>query len=400
MSLYDQITAPPRSAEMPELEFRAAEALFEQVPVVDRHVRGMASFLWEVRGPVREALGPEIRQLPAPGVDPMRVAAVDSAHQALSTAGMTVVFCAGFRTSASNCEDEQFEQATVDSGFEVEPLARLMRHHIESQLLWFEHQGEDQITILDNSFLTLVTAAAQAWALRERCDAGSLSYEILQGWCEAHLGSEGSLALMLRNARVIALPKVGSAQSLISEVYDRIGLDERARIHPAARGQHDRLLLRFALRQGEYLAPRPLSPGSPHNQRWRQFSGDFPGRAEIQRHFIAPADDPERGIDVVYFRPRRAIGAAEGPVMRVELHRPVARNEKALHQILLTLEDSLDGEHPEPVPQLLADHYAKGAIAHAPAAVIEAAYGQMLAERPDDHEYIDLITALLQAQRS
>jgi hypothetical protein len=399
MPLYDENRTSPRSVEMPELEFHAAEALFEQVPMVHMHVRELASFLWSVRDPVREALKPDIRQLPAPGIEPMRTAAVDSSHKTLSTAGMSIVFCAGFRTSASNCEDHRFVHATVDSGFETEPLARLMRHQIETELLGFDRQGEDQITLLDNSFLTLATAAAQAWALRERCDPASLSYETLQAWCSTHLGPDGSLAVMLRNTRVIGLPKVGSAQSLIAQIYDQIKLDERVRIHPAARAQHDRLLLRFVLRPGEYLAPRPLSPGSPQNQRWRQFSGDFPGRAEIQKHFIAPADDPERGIDVVYVRPRRATGAAEGPVMRVELHRPVARSERALHQILLTLEDSLDGEHPEPVPQLLADHYAKGAIRHAPAAVMEATYGELFQERGDP-EFIELLTALFQEQRS
>jgi hypothetical protein len=312
---------------------------------------------------------------------------------------MCVVFCAAFRTSASNSEDHRFALSTVDPGFEVEPVARLMRCHMEAELLGFDDRVEDQITILDNSFLSLPAAASQAWALLDRCDPGSLTEETLRAWCEAHLGDQGSLATMLRNVRVVALPKVGAAQSLITDLYDRMELDDRVRNHPAARAQHDRLMLRFALEPGEYLAPRPLVHGGSTDRRWRRYFSDFPGRASVERHLDAAEDDPEHGIDVVYLRPRRALGAADGPVMRVELHRVVARNEQALHRVLLTLEDALDGEHLEPVPQLVADHFAKGAVSHAPAAITEAAYCALLDDR-DDPEFIDRITALFAAQRS
>jgi hypothetical protein len=401
MSLYDESQIHSRAVATPELEFRAAEALFAQAPPFRSRVRQTVAFLEDIGPRARRALEPEIRRLPTERpAQTLRTAAVDSSHKTLATAGMCVVFCAAFRTSASNSEDHRFSHAQVDPGLEVEPVARLMRCHMEAELLSYEHQGEDQITILDNSFLTLPAAASQAWALLDRCEPGSLTAETLHSWCDAHLGEQGSLATMLRNARVIALPKVGAAQSLIAELYDRMGLDERARSDPAALAQHDRLLLRFALVPGEYLAPRPLvEPGGASHRRWRRFFGDFPGRFEVQRHFDADADDPEHGIDVVYVRPRRAVGAADGPVMRVELHRPVARNHEALHQVLLTLEDALDGEHPEPVPQLLADHYAKGAVSHAPAALSEAVYGELLADR-DDPQFIDLVTALFAEQRS
>jgi hypothetical protein len=402
MPLYEDTRLPgDPPAATPELEFRAAEALFEQTPAFRSHVRDIAAFLEGLRDPARAALMPEIRELPAPHPElTLRTAAVDSSHKPLSTAGMTVVWCAAFRTSASNSEDHRFAHAPVDAGFEVEPIARLMRCHMETELLTFERQGEDQITILDNSFLTLPASASQAWMALERCEPDSLSYDTLRVWCEQHLGADGSLARMLGNGRVIALPKVGAAQSLIDDIYDRVGLADDIRRRPAARAQHDRLLLRFVLRPGEYLAPRPLvDPGGAGDRRWRRFFGDFPGRDVVQAFFDAPLEDPEHGIDVVYVRPRRAVGAADGPVMRVELHRPLARNEDALHQILLTLQDSLDGEHPEPVPQLLADHYAKGAVRHAPAAVTEAVYGDLLDSR-DDPEFIDLVTALFQEQRS
>lgn len=402
MPLYEDIRLPGNPpAATPELEFRAAEALLEQTPAFGSHVREIAAFLEELRDPARAALMPEIRELPAPHPElTLRTAAVDSSHKTLATAGMSVVWCAAFRTSASDSEDHRFAHAPVDPGFEVEPIARLMRCHMECELLTFDRQGEDQITILDNSFLSLPAAASQAATALERCEPDSLSHDTLATWCDAHLGSEGSLAVMLRNVRVIALPKVGAAQSLIEDLYDRVGLAADIRRRPAARAQHDRLLLRFILRPGEYLAPRPLvDPAAGGDRRWRRFFGDFPGRDVVQAFFDAPLEDPEHGIDVVYVRPRRAAGAADGPVMRVELHRPYARNEDALHQILLTLEDSLDGEHPEPVPRLLADHYAKGAVRHAPAAVAEAVYGELLDSR-DDPEFVDLVTALFQQQRS
>ena len=390
---------PP--AATPELEFRAAEALFAQAPAFGDHVRGVAAFLEDHRSALRGALLPEIRVMPAPHPElTLRTAAVDSSHKTLHTAGMNVVFCAAFRTSACNAEDHRFAHAPVDPGFEVEPVARLMRCHMEAELLTFERLGDDQIAILDNSFLSAAASASQAWMALDRCDPGSLTQETLQLWCDAHLGSTGSLVAMLANVRVIALPKDGAAQSLIDDLYDRIGLSDEVRRQPAARAQHDRLVLQFVLRPGEYLAPRPLvAPGGAGDRRWRRFFADFPGRDTVQAFFDAPLDDPVHGIDVVYLRPRRAAGAADGPVMRVELHRPLARNEDALHQILLTLEDSLDGEHPEPLPQLLADHYAKGAVRHAPAALAEAVYGELLDTR-DDPEFIDLVTALFRQQRS
>lgn len=400
--MYEEVSLPGHvPAAMPELEFRAAEALFAQRPAFGVHVRDIAAFVEEVRDPVRRALAPEIRQMPAAHPElTLRTAAVDSSHATLQTAGMSVVWCAAFRTSASNSEDHRFAHAPVDPGFEVEPVARLMRCHMEAELLTYGRQGEDQITILDNSFLSLPAAASQAYLALDRCDPGSLTHSTVQAWCDMHLGSTGSLAEMLRNVRVVALPKVGAAQSLIDDLYDRIGLSDEMRRRPAARGQHDRLLLRFALRPGEYLAPRPLvSPGDADGRRWRRYFADFPGRDVIQAFFDAPVDDPEHGIDVVYVRPRRGVGAADGPVMRVELHRPLARNDDALHQILLTLEDALDGEHAEPVPQLLADHYARSAVRHAPAALTEAVYGELLDSR-DDPEFVDLLTALFQQQRS
>jgi hypothetical protein len=64
-----------------------------------------------------------------------------------------VVFCAAFRPSASNSEDLRFDYARLDAGFEVEPVARLMRCQVGAELLVYERQGADQITILDNSFL-------------------------------------------------------------------------------------------------------------------------------------------------------------------------------------------------------------------------------------------------------
>jgi hypothetical protein len=310
------------------------------------------------------------------------------------------VFCAAFRTSATNSEDHRFAHAQLDPGFEVEPVARLMRCHMESELLSYEHQGEDQITILDNSFLSLPAAASQAWAHKQNCEPGCLTEETLHHLCEVHLGDHGSLATMLRNARVIAVPKVGLARSLIAELYDKIGLDQQTRSRSGALAQRERLLLRSALKPGEYLAPRPLvEPGGSAHRHWRRYFGDFPGRFEVQPHFDAADDDPQNGIDVVYVRPRRGSGAASAPVMRVELHRFVARSEQALHQVLLTLEDSLDGEHPEPLPQLLADHFAKGAVRHAPAALSEVVYGELIADR-DDPQFIDLVTALFAQQRS
>ncbi|MCA1657168.1 MAG: hypothetical protein LC713_05600 [Actinobacteria bacterium] len=390
----------PTRTTTPELEYRAAEALTALSAPFGEHVREILTFGLSIRSQAREVLIEDVRRLPAFHPElVMRTAAVDSSHKTMTTAGMNIILCAAFRTSATNSEDHRFDWAPVDSGFDIEPIERLMRCQMETELLMFAHQGDDQITILDNSFLSLPASASQAQLALGRSDPGSLSHDTLRKWCDSYLGVEGSLATMLCNVRVIALPKVGTAQSLVAEVYDRIDVSAAQRGRPGARAQHDRLLLRSVLRPGEYLAPRPLVAGGTADRHWRRFFADFPGRDRVQHIFDASDDDPERGIDVVYLRPRRATGAAEGPVMRVEVHRALARNDNALHQILLTLEDSLDGEHPEPVPQLLADHYAKGAVRHAPAAIAEIVYADLLDEH-DDPEVIDLLTSLFQEQRS
>ena len=114
--------------QAPELEFRAAEALFEQAPAFLSHVRDAVAFLEEIGPRARCALEPEIRKLPAEASTAMmRTAAVDSVHRTLSTAGICAVFCAAFRTSATNSKDHGFGLRPVDPGFDVEPVARLMR---------------------------------------------------------------------------------------------------------------------------------------------------------------------------------------------------------------------------------------------------------------------------------
>ena len=120
----------------------------------------------------------------------------------------------------------------------------------------------------------------------------------------------------------------------------------------------------------------------------------------LRRFGVGPVEDPDAGIDIVYFRPRRAVGCAEGPVMRVELHRPVARTPEALHRVLLTLEDALDGEHIEPLPQLLADHYAKGAVRHAPAALADAVMGDLLAAGADSTDVLHIVNSVFQEART
>ena len=167
MSLYDEpsSTRSPE-AEAPELEFRAAEALFEQAPAFRSHVRDAVAFLEEIGPRARCALEPEIRKLPVEAsTATMRTAAVDSAHKTLSTAGICAVFCAAFRTSASNSEDHRFAHAeSTRIRRRARRAADALPHGGRAPQL--RRRVEDQITILDNSFLSLPAAASQAVGAR------------------------------------------------------------------------------------------------------------------------------------------------------------------------------------------------------------------------------------------
>ena len=97
------------------------------------------------------------------------------------------------------------------------------------------------------------------------------------------------------------------------------------------------------------------------------------------------ADDPQNGIDVVYMRPRRAVRRRcwAGDARRAPP--PGRPTPQALHQVLLTLEDSLDGEHPEPCRSCSPTTSPRARSARAGRAS-EAVYGDLLADR-DDPEY-------------
>lgn len=82
----------------PELEFRAAAALLAQTASFGARVPDIAACLSSMHSPGRAALLPDIRRLPGPrGEACPQIAAVDSSHNTLSTAGMDVVLIAGIR---------------------------------------------------------------------------------------------------------------------------------------------------------------------------------------------------------------------------------------------------------------------------------------------------------------
>jgi hypothetical protein len=71
-----------------------------------------------------------------------------------------------------------------------------------------------------------------------------------------------------------------------------------------------------------------------------------------------------------------------------------------LHRVLLTLEDVLDGTHIEPLPQLLANHYANGAVRHAPVALADAVMGDLLAAGADSTDVLDIVNSVFQEART
>jgi hypothetical protein len=161
------------------------------------------------------------------------------------------------------------------------------------------------------------------------------------------------------------------------------------------------------LRPGEYLPPRNLlgpADRSAIAQRERFFHrATFPAReALLDLYGVGRADDEPYGLDVVYFRPRRADGAVDAPVLRVELHRQVARSRRALERVLGTLEVNEDGEHAEPMPQLLADQLAKSSVASILDALVEAQVIELIEETSaaGDDDSLELIRWLHEEARS
>ena len=379
------IPAVAEARPLPELELPAAEAVLGQIEPLRRHALEVAEFIVEFRPRLRASLEPEIMRYPQLAEErAFSLAGVDSASRVKTTAALTMLMVVAFKTSSTRSEDARAVVEQLDASYESEAVARIARDQLEAELLSLESLGDDQLVILDNSYLSLAENASRAWLALEHTDS-PLTSEALDRYCRLHLGPEGSLLKVLSNAAVIALPKVAEAQAFTFELYRRIGLSTTEQQSMAARAQRDRVLLRAVLRPGEYLPPRDiLGPGdrTDRKQRERFFHrAGFPDREQLLDLFgVGRPDDERYGLDVVYFRPRRPEGAAEGPVLRMELNRQVARNQELLERVLGTVELAGDGEHAEPMPQLLADQIAKSAVSFVLDALVEASVIELIGE--------------------
>ena len=370
---------------LPELELPAAEAVLGEVQPLGDHARDLIRFMQQVAPRLRAELEDEIQSCPriAPQAA-YRLGAVDSASRTKELAGRSIFLAVAFKTSATQHEASAVAREELDASHDVDAVARLVRDTIESRLLAPAELGDDQLMILDNSYVSLAENAARAWLALDRCESG-LTRQAFARYCHEHLAVDGTFVELLSNARVIALPKVAEARSLTRELFERVGLAADEREGLAARAQRDRVLLRLVLRPGEYLPPRDILGGGDRTaaaQRDRFFHrAEFPAReALLDLYGVGRGLDEPYGLDVVYFRPRRPDGAEDGPVLRVELHRQVARNRLALERVLGTLELHNDGEHSEPMPQLLADQLAKTSVASILDALVEASVIGLLEE--------------------
>lgn len=373
------ITLDPRILEPPELELGAAEALLAQAPALRGYTTDVIELIERLAPKVRQALAGEIRSLPEPEPDALyEVGAVDSSHNALRTVGLSTLYVVAFRTSQVHSDDHRVAQVQLDPGAETDAIAKLIRGHLEAELLSDSSVG-DRLLILDNSFTSVAESAARAMLAAERADPLSLEREVLDTYVPLHLFPDGSLPRMLANAHVIALPKVGRANTLLRNLVRQVGAEagDDVRQQPLV-GLHDRLLLTHVLAPGEYLSPRALLGRSAD----RFFHNiDFPGRGELMVRFGLGQDaESHYGIDVVYFRPRPIEGGPPSGVLRVECQRAVANKPERLVRVLLSVEANLDGEAPEPLPQLLADQLARSAVSHIPGALAEAAMCDLISD--------------------
>lgn len=392
---------------LPELELPAAEEVLAKVRPLARSGRELVGFIQRIASPARDLLAGEIRICPLqPAEQGYRLGAADSATRPKELSARTILLGVAYRTSATRNEASEVECEELDGSHDVDAVAHIMRDTMEARLLAGAMSGDDQLLILDNSFLSLVENAARSWLAVERCES-PMTRDVLARYCAEHLGSDGTFVRLLSNARVIALPKLAEAQSLTKELYAGLGLNAHEQIAPAAAAVRDKVLLRRVLRPGEYLPPRNLL-GPPDRsaiaQRERFFHrATFPAREPLLDVYgVGRGEDEPYGLDVVYFRPRRPEGAVDAPVMRVELHRQVARSQPALERVLGTLEVNGDGEHAEPMAQLLADQLAKSSVASILDALIEAQVIELIEETSDagDDDSLELIRWLHEEARS
>jgi hypothetical protein len=376
---------------LPELELPAAEAVLGQIEPLRRHAEDLARFIVNLRPRLRAELEAELAVYPKLVEEQAyTLGAVDSASRVKNSAALTTLMAVAFRTSATRSEDARAVVEQLDASYETEAVARLVRDQLEAELLGAYSQGGDQLVILDNSFLSLAENASRAWLALERVET-PVAREVLARYCGLHLGPEGSLLRVLSNASVVALPKVAEAQSLTFELYQRIGLPPEEQRTPAALAQRDRVLLRGVLRPGEYLRPRSIlgpQDRSDRKQRERFFhrahGPQFPDREKLlDLYGVGRPEDGDYGLDLIYFRPRRPDGASDGPVLRVEVNRQIARSPRLLERVLGTIELHGDGEHSEPLPQLLADHVAKSSVAFILDALVEASVIELIGQFSD-----------------
>jgi hypothetical protein len=383
----------------PELELGAATALIAQAEPLRAHAAAIVELVCELSAPARAALSGEIRALPTDARGDYDVAAVDSSHNPVSTVGLTEVIFAAFRTSEVASEDFRVASVQLEAGAEIEAVARLVRCHLEADLLCAP-DAADRILILDNSYLSVAESATRALLARQRAEPGSLEAAALDRYVALHVHPGGSLPRMLGCAHVVAVPKVSRATGLLRDLVRALPDQLARRLEAAA--LNDRMMLRYVLEPGEYLATRPLVAGqTEHTARSRFFHNiDVPGRGELMERFgIGVADSSETGLDVVYFRPTPAPDGPAPGVLRVECQRAVTRSQPRLHRLLRSLERTLDGEHPEPAPQLLADHLARGAVRTIPAALTQAALGDLAAAYADPFA-LSVTYTLFEAARS
>jgi hypothetical protein len=363
----------------------AAEVVLGQVPRLCDRARSLAGFLVGIAPRLRVALESQICVYPElDSGTAYQLAAVDSASRVRSTAGLTLLMAVAFKTSATRSEEARAALEHLDGTHEQDAVSRLVRNELEAQLLSAAALGADQLVILDNSFLSLAEDASRAWLALERTTS-ALVRPLLERYCRLHLGPEGSLLGVLSNAGVIALPKVAEAQSLVRELYQQLDLSREEQQSWAALAQRDRLVLRSVLRPGEYLTPRNLLGHADRTapaQRDRFFHrASFPDREPLlDLYGVGRSASDSYGIDVVYFRPRRPSDAADGPVLRLELNRQLSSRRHVLERVLATVESAGDGEHPEPMPQLLADQIAKSSVSSVLDALVEASVIELLEE--------------------
>jgi hypothetical protein len=228
--------------------------------------------------------------------------------------------------------------------FEEEEAAALMygvRNAMEVRDIC-EADEQESFSIVDNSWVSLLENINRT-LVNYRRNKSDHDQQILERYLRPMLSQNGHFLSAVRHPRNIAISKAGLSRFYCEKYGSNLNL-------------LDKVFLLGVLKEGEYTDPRPLK-NSGFGQLNVHTDPIFESQNVIKE--IYNATFTSTGADCIcstYFKPH-----AWSPVKRIEFHRELLRNARAMFfQMLATVRDSMSVPtiH-EPLEQFVVDQIVK-----------------------------------------